>query len=224
MTESEWLACEDPKVMLTRPGRKLSGRKVRLFSCACCHRVWNVVRDERLKRALDNLERYADDSRLDGRRIEAGKLAAAFRQQHYDEVGKEEEISIAVELWSAAEKTIWRVAAASGQGAAAAFAWADVSEFDTRQRRERKNQALLLRDIFGNPFRPITFSPSWRTHAAVTLARTVYESRDFGPVPILADALQDAGCADEDILNHCRAADGVYVRGCWVIDLLLGKS
>jgi hypothetical protein len=52
----------------------------------------------------------------------------------------------------------------------------------------------------------------------------MYESRDFGPVPILADALQDAGCADEDILNHCRAASGVHVRGCWVIDLLLGKS
>jgi len=78
-----------------------------------------------------------------------------------------------------------------------------------------------LRDIFGNPFRPVAFDPAWRTSTAVALARQMYESREFGAMPILADALQDAGCEDEAILNHCRDASQPHVRGCWVCDLVL---
>jgi hypothetical protein len=81
----------------------------------------------------------------------------------------------------------------------------------------------LLRDIIGNPFRPVAFSPEWRTDTALSLAGQMYDSRDFGAMPILADALQDAGCEDEDILNHCRG-NGPHVRGCWVVDLVLGKE
>jgi hypothetical protein len=84
-------------------------------------------------------------------------------------------------------------------------------------------QSALLRDIFGNPFRPVAFDPAWRTSTAVALAEQMYDSRDFGAMPILADALQDAGCDSEDILNHCRAP-GDHVRGCWVVDLVLGKE
>ncbi len=82
--------------------------------------------------------------------------------------------------------------------------------------------ASLLRDIFGNPFRPVAFDAAWRTSTAVALAQGMYESRDFGAMPILADALQDAGCDSDDILTHCRG-DGPHVRGCWVVDLVLGK-
>lgn len=82
----------------------------------------------------------------------------------------------------------------------------------------------LFHDIFGNPFRPVTFSRSWRTDTAVTLARQMYESRDFSAMPILADALQDAGCNNEDILDHCRDAKQVHVRGCWVVDWVLKKE
>jgi hypothetical protein len=88
--------------------------------------------------------------------------------------------------------------------------------------KEASAQRSLLRDIFGNPFRPVTFSPEWRTDTAVALARQMYDLREFGVMPILADALQDAGCDNDDILNHCRHP-GEHVRGCWVIDLLLGK-
>lgn len=83
--------------------------------------------------------------------------------------------------------------------------------------------AALLRDIFGNPFRPVGVSPEWRTATAITLAGRMYESRDFDSMPILADALQDAGCDDADILDHCRGP-GPHVRGCWVVDLVLGKE
>jgi hypothetical protein len=85
-------------------------------------------------------------------------------------------------------------------------------------------QADFLRDIFGNPFRPVTFSAAWRTDTAVSLARTMYESREFSAMPILADALQDAGCDNTDILDHCRDTNQVHVRGCWVVDFVLGRT
>jgi hypothetical protein len=89
---------------------------------------------------------------------------------------------------------------------------------------ELASQSGLIRDIFGNPFRPASCSESWRTDSAVALARQMYDSRDFGAMPILADALQDAGCDNEDILAHCRDPKQVHVRGCWVVDLVLGKE
>jgi hypothetical protein len=82
----------------------------------------------------------------------------------------------------------------------------------------------LLRDIFGNPFRPVAFNPAWRTSAAVALATQMYGSRDFGNMPVLGDALEDAGCDNADVIAHCRDPHGVHVRGCWVVDLVLGKS
>jgi len=93
----------------------------------------------------------------------------------------------------------------------------------TLSRYESLLECDLLRDIFGNPFRPVSFSLSWRTDTAVALARQMYESRDFGAMPILADALQEAGCDSDDILSHCRGP-GPHVRGCWVVDLVLGKE
>jgi hypothetical protein len=88
---------------------------------------------------------------------------------------------------------------------------------------EAWDQELALELVGPNPFRPISFDPSWRTEAVVGLARGMYESRDFGPMPVLADALEDAGCADADVLAHCRGP-GPHVRGCWVVDLVLGKE
>jgi hypothetical protein len=87
-----------------------------------------------------------------------------------------------------------------------------------------KDQCGIIRDMFGNLFRPSTFNPAWRTDTALSLAHQMYESRDFGAMPILADALQDAGCENDDILNHCRDANATHVRGCWVVDLVLGKE
>jgi hypothetical protein len=82
----------------------------------------------------------------------------------------------------------------------------------------------LIRDIFGNPFRPVAFEPRWRSESAVALARTAYDTRNFTLLPILADALEEAGCDHPDVLAHCRQPDAVHVRGCWVVDGVLGKS
>jgi hypothetical protein len=90
-------------------------------------------------------------------------------------------------------------------------------------RRYRIHPSHYIRDIFGNPFRPKDFDPSWLTSTVISLAAQMYDSQDFSALPILADALRDAGCENEDILNHCRQP-GEHMRGCWCVDLALGKT
>jgi hypothetical protein len=110
-------------------------------------------------------------------------------------------------------------AVASGSG----DSWGTPS-WEESQFQAAKYLRGLVTDVMGNPFWPATFDPSWRTSDTVGVASGVYESRDFSAMPILADAIQDAGCDNEDILNHCRDANATHVRGCWVVDLVLGKE
>jgi hypothetical protein len=98
-----------------------------------------------------------------------------------------------------------------------------ISVGDRAYQAERSAQSALVRDIFGNPFRPVAFNPRWRTADVLGLARGIYEERAFDRLPLLADALMDAGCDPDDILTHCRS-EGPHVRGCWVVDLVLGKE
>jgi hypothetical protein len=81
----------------------------------------------------------------------------------------------------------------------------------------------MVREIFGNPFSPIHFNPSWRRQHVLTLAEKIYDERAFDRLPILADALEQAGCENQEVLNHCRES-GPHVRGCWVVDAVLGKE
>jgi hypothetical protein len=98
------------------------------------------------------------------------------------------------------------------------------------QMREREAQSLLLRDIFGNPFRPSTLNPSWRTTDVICIAQGIYDDRhmpsglfDNQRMGILADALEEAGCDNRNILDHCRNG-GAHVKGCHVVDLVMGKE
>ncbi len=98
--------------------------------------------------------------------------------------------------------------------------WSRQQYFDREMSLRFCNQ---FRDVTGNPFRPVAVDPAWRTATAVGIAQAIYDDRAFDRLPILADALQDAGCENADILAHCRG-DGPHVRGCWVVDLVLGKE
>ena len=93
--------------------------------------------------------------------------------------------------------------------------------------RERLEKDLhLLREVFGNPFGPLTIDPlwlAWNGGTVTTLAQSIYDDRAFDRLPIMADALEEAGCTNADILAHCRQP-GEHVRGCWVVDLILGKE
>jgi hypothetical protein len=101
--------------------------------------------------------------------------------------------------------------------------WHDTPERRAVKAGEARAQAALVGDIFGNPFRPVTPDPSWLTPTVLALAGGIYADRAFDRLPILADALQDAGCDNADVLDHCRGP-GPHVRGCWVVDLVLGKG
>ena len=90
-----------------------------------------------------------------------------------------------------------------------------------RERDEESAQCRLYREVFGYPFARVEFAPAWRTSTVLALANQMYETRDFSAMPILADALQDAGCGDDDILDHCRGTSD-HVRGCWVVDSVAG--
>jgi hypothetical protein len=129
-------------------------------------------------------------------------------------------------LWRASKKPLDRSSWDFGELAAAAFGWAASAEdgFAGAKKAERDQQAQVVREIFGNPFRPVAFDPAWRTSDVMLLAGGIYEERAFDRMPILADALQDADCTSADILTHLRDGGAVHYRGCWALDLVLDKE
>lgn len=198
MTEAEWLACEDPAPMLQFIRTRANDRQLRLISCGFCREKSYWLSEQEL-RFVDIAEQFADHE------IMADDLEMARRAAHHSVNGMNPVANLVC-------------ASLENQGAGYEWRWDTVSH----QPEHVSLRLALLHDIFGNPFRPVAFSPEWCTDTALSLARQMYESRDFSPMPILADALQDADCNNDDILNHCRQA-GEHVRGCWVVDLLLGK-
>ena len=220
MTERQWLNAKSTVEMhpRCRRDRKRDLRKERLFACACCRRLWDRLSDVRSRAVVEAAENYADGlidkAALARARVEAVR---ATRFAPAPAPGSSYSPEAAVECLGNLEPYDVFFAC-TGRVVMAAASY----RVNTR-RAEEAVQAKLLRDIFGNPFRPVAFSPDWRTDTAVSLARQMYESREFSAMPILADALQDAGCNDEAILSHCRDAEQVHVRGCWVADLVLGK-
>jgi hypothetical protein len=209
MTEVEWLACTDPRPMLEYLGGQASDRRLRLFAVACCRRIWHLLADVRSRGAVEVAERYADgragDEQLRAASAEAASVGIGFGVQ-----------------FSPANAA--HFAAQPGRvhpdrcAMFAARAAADPAE--------PAAQASLIRCLWGNPFRRAAVAPSllsWNDGTVAHLAQGIYEDRAFDRLPVLADALEEAGCADPAILGHCRQP-GEHVRGCWVADALLGKA
>ena len=213
MTEAEWLQSPKPYPMLGFLHGKMDARRMRLFACACCRQVWPVLRDARSRKAVRKLEEFADDLANTRLRRDAYNIAnAAYSAMPYGRDGI-----------SAAACTA--VCATYPDPFVCVLGNFDAALSESRGMNTAAIQQLeadLLRDIFGDLFRPITFASEWRTETTVLLARRMYEKCDFSAMPILADALQDAGCDNDEVLNHCRA-DRVHARGCWVVDAVLGK-
>jgi hypothetical protein len=231
MTEAEWLACADPAPMCGafREG-EVSGRKLRLFAVACCRRVWPVIADERCRRAVEVAERVADGlATHEEQRVATGAANAAMLELMAAGAGSYRQWRH--HHWARCAYLAVRPTGSRGfvgdvtDAAFSATRAASIPPLWTVEMPEveQRAQADLLRDVCGNPFRPAIFAPQWRTDTVLALARQMYDSRDFTATSILADALQDAGCDNEHILNHCRGP-GPHVRGCWVVDLVLGKE
>jgi len=210
MTEAEWLACDDPTAMMGYLVCGKSDRRLRLFGVACCRRIRGLMSIQSVREAVEVAERVADDAASE---VECDSVRSGYLGDvHEGDPDRFQAAGAACELvgdfWG--NVNLW-------------CGWTDIARAAVEPLAETREQSPLVRDIFGNPFRPVAFSPEWRTSTAIMMAQGMYESRDFGAMPILADALQDAGCDNDDVLTHCRGT-GPHVRGCWVVDLVLGKE
>jgi hypothetical protein len=215
MTERDyWLKGESPAALLYRAKQMkiLKPRKALLFACGCYRLVWDKIRLASVREVVEKAEERAD------KKISQEELAE-YRYLHGNP-----------KLWSFDPYLQLSVSSLiTPKVIPAHVAWLVRAALDPAKHEHAdkwedcKPQANLVREILGNPYRAAKFDKAWRTDTAVSLARTMYESREFSAMPILADALQDAGCDNEDILSHCRGA-GPHVRGCWVCDFLLGKK
>jgi hypothetical protein len=222
MTEAEWLTCGS-RVHMRRMLRQWRSSPLHWlhFNLGCVRRVRELIDDERCFQLLRVLENCTTASQVRAMQssvpcAEARAAYAAIQDlwRRRSDPLRQARIAAARALLTAQ----WQTLATSEMVTVAVNRWRFAGD------EERRAHCSLLRDVFGNPFRPVSFNPAWRTDTAVAIARQMYDAREFGAMPILADALQDAGCEDEVILGHCRDANQPHVRGCWVCDLVLGLS
>jgi hypothetical protein len=202
MSEEAWQDTENAEILFHLLPSDFSRRKLRYFVCGFvrCRLHWVNSDDEEV---LELAESIADDEP----NVDPDHWVSTWQGLR--------------ELWGPdpAGQHAFLLALTVGDDTLDEAQWAFVDADDA----EYALGCELLREVFGNPFRPLDFAP-WRTGTAVALARTMYESQDFGAMPILADALQDAGCDNAEVLSHCRDASQVHARGCWVVDGVLGLS
>jgi hypothetical protein len=229
MTNEQWLACTDPWPMLEFLRGRANDRKLRLFAVACCRRAWRLLTDPRHRGTVEAAERFAD-----------GLLSEAEFDATFQPV-----IALWVDLPDA-RKGAWEPShymtgatrhLDSGGGSPYAASYAarglaclagpeESPEWSAACRAEGAVQSELVRDLFGDPSRPFQFEPDWLAGAgrlAVERARAIYRAGNFESLRLLAGVLEQAGCRDRAVLEHCRGA-GPHARGCWVVDALLGRE
>jgi hypothetical protein len=247
VTEAEWDACADPGVMLEALRGKVSDRKLRLFAVACCRRMGPLLTGGGSRAAVETAERYADGLAGDGELDAAWRAARAVACEVAEEGAQSPRAFAArVAFHTAALNAFgratnpWRLAAHAAGAAAYTAAVGPVplpaEGFDAgptddpawsaAAAAEAATQAALVRDVFGNPLRRVRLDPAWLRWNGGTVAKlaaAIYDGRRFADLPILADALEEAGCTNADILSHCRGG-GEHVRGCWAVDLLTGRQ
>jgi hypothetical protein len=212
MTEAEWLACADPRLQLIFLERRATDRKARLFACGVGRCIFPYLGDERSRRVVEVAEKHADglatetelaaarEAALEAKRG-AASHAVSWLGDHFP--------------WQAARMTVASIQQVQTDGTAR-----DWSGHVAARSRS------LLRCVFGNPFQSSALDRAcleWNDRTVVRLAQGIYNDRAFDRLPVLADALEEAGGHDAEILGHCRS-QGPHVRGCWVVDLLLGNE
>jgi hypothetical protein len=216
MTEAEWRTSDDPQKMLEVLREKASDRQLRLFACACCRRIWHLL-TEPYCQAVVVAERFADGlaAAVERKQTKGPLLAASTPGGYFTLQGK---------LKGAVCAALDRQASCAARGAAKS-AWGAAFQADPAS-AEPAAQAVLLRDIFGNPFRPATVDPAWVPPSVAAVAHACYKERrmpagELDPVRlgVLADALEEVGSSG-DLVDHLREP-GPHVRGCFVIDHLI---
>jgi hypothetical protein len=233
MTEAEWSRTRDISEMIgfvrdkydcSRGGA--GHRTLRFLMAAACRRSETLLDDPEYLALIEAVERVA-----------RGKLSPATLARYrtncpplrvVDYVAENERRQAASEEFNAeylAKRAVWLSGCRELTDLVSCLDHAARAvSGHVRTHEEVRVQCELLRDIFGNPFRPVTLDPAWRTSTVVALAEGIYADRAFDRLPILADALQDAGCDHPDLLGHCRDPQLSHVRGCWAVDMVLAKT
>lgn len=222
MTEEEWLGCNQVlhlyQHLRTTYGvnkSKSGRRKLRLFGCGVCRRAIHLSSElPQYSILIQAADRLADGnvSAKEVQAITRPKQSSTLSLQTQDLVG-----AACALVESNVENVALDAATFVGQ-AMSAVGWTHVRE---KRLAEDAQHAILFRCIFGNPFRRSAFKAKWRSTEVVQMAQVIYDNRDFQNLPMLAKALVNAGCTDQEILEHCRSS-GPHAKGCWVIDLVLG--
>ena len=245
MTETQWLEGTDLRAMLLHIAEKASMRQARLFAVACCRRAWDHFVDVRSREAVQAVELLADgladeedleavvqrarDATDPGQGRPCYSLEALHTPHRHASVAASWAIrslpdQIMMETARQVARAVGMVAVAAADPGLDLHAVRRVAE-----EGEADQQRHLLCDIFRNPFRAMPAVPTaalpWNDGCIVKLAAGIYEERVFTTerMGVLADAMEEAGVTDEDVLGHCRQG-GVHVRGCWLVDLLLDKE
>lgn len=213
MDEATWLACDDARRLLAAVRSRCSERKLRLAACACCRAVWVLVTDRRSRRAVEAAERHADSLADDGLLLDRYPAAVSAAHKIERKFGEDDP----------------RLAVATAASYTALTDPAeDVARFTINQLLPalpadgHARLCATLREVLGNPFRPVAVPPESVSPAAQAVARTVYDEGQFAELPVLADALEDDGCSCRELLEHLRSA-GPHFRGCWALDAVLGN-
>jgi hypothetical protein len=244
MTEADWLICNDPQKMLIYLACPPAHRKMLLFAIACCKRVVALLVDERSHKALEKLERFAEGQCGPAELDEGSKLAyEAIRSIGQPQLELERrrrggipwaDLKDEADRLQRLDNAAWAVYAAlmgaKYESLPVPYSYGPLSLMKRcraalRDEADavRQYQANVLRDIFGNPFSPVVLEHSWLTPNVVALAQEIYDSQAFDRLSLLADELEEAGCHNSGILDHCRQP-GLHAPGCWLLDLLMGKE
>jgi hypothetical protein len=224
MTEAEWLAATDPRPMLEFLRGRVSDRELRLFACGCCRQFWQLNPGEhRTREAVFVSERFADGE------ADRKALKSARKRARHCEVAtcRSNAYEAACETAAAAAHEVrYRAIDYEGGDAIAAGYTLHTPAADRLAGDQCKHQCSLLREIVRNPFSQARIALErlrWNDQVVSKVAFSIYNEVAFHRVPLLADALEDAGCSDAELLGHLRGP-GPHVRGCWAVDLLLEKS
>lgn len=209
MTEAEWQVCSHPLAMLDVAGERLSTRKLRLLACACGRRVWPSLPNNYGHDMLQIAERLADLGQPLTPAVTEFVLGRLFTD--LDEPTFRPSL---LNFWVAGTSTLRR-------------AFDGVRTSPLCDLLDAASLADLLRELLGPlPFRPVVLDPQWLTWndgCVRRMAEAIYEERRFADLPLLADALLDAGCDQDDLLRHLWRPDG-HVLGCWALDRILGRE
>ena len=236
MTEQDWLTASDPEPMLKFLLAKPNERRLRLFALACCRSIWHLLGNPACRKAIEVAEMYADGL-TSAEELEAAHNAAREGTRHDFRIARNQgnagvlkAISFATSFaTSPSASFLSDVSAKNAFGASYLYSIAYsekhpiadwMKAWEEAAAVERRKQCGLIHEIFGNPFRSVKIHSTWLSPAVLRLAETTYGDRAFERMPILGDALEEAGCSNAEILEHCRGP-GPHVRGCWLIDLLL---